>query len=277
MGGCCIGDCCVLDCGFCCVMDFCSDSCCVGHSPSTGCGEDSGGGRSLGHTSVSNDSVGNAKRINEELNQMKEEFENKAAALEQMLIDQINASMDKFIDELETMNNQKFSGRALNINIKAIREKRQDLSKEVVGFIGTRLYDRIVTTDPELAPMLKEKDDKKRNANVKKFCEKVLREAKNDLKTQIRITIEAQQQVVRDVLENRLTEINKSLEKSTEAYQEILSAVEKDNVEQERLKLQYMYEYDVYNVLADEMGKFDDIKVGVRSNGKKIKVREQGE
>ena len=175
------------------------------------------------------------------------------------------------------MNNQKFSGRALNINIKAIREKRQDLSKEVVGFIGMRLHDRIVTTDPELAPMLKEKDDKKRNANVKKFCEKVLPEAKNDLKTQIRITIEAQQQVVRDVLENRLTEINKSLEKSTEAYQEILSAVEKDNVEQERLKLQYMYEYDVYNVLADEMGKFDDIKVGVRSNGKKIKVREQGE
>ena len=82
---------------------------------------------------------------------------------------------------------------------------------------------------------------------------------------------------MRDVLENRLTEINKSLEKSTEAYQEILSAVEKDNVEQERLKLQYMYEYDVYNVLADEIGIFDDIKVGVRSNGKKIKVREQGE
>ena len=67
------------------------------------------------------------------------------------------------------------------------------------------------------------------------------------------------------------------MEASTKAYNELLAAVDKDSLEQERLKLQYMYEYDVYNVLADEIGIFDDIKVGVRSNGKKIKVREQGE
>ncbi|MBQ5585681.1 MAG: hypothetical protein IIU71_04765, partial [Selenomonadaceae bacterium] len=167
--------------------------------------------------------------------------------------------------------------RALNINVQAIRQKRQELSKEVVGFIGTRLHDRIVTTDPELAPMLKEKDDKKRNANVKKFCEKVLQEAKNDLKAQVRKTVQAQQDVVRKELESRLAEINNSLQKSTAAYNELLEANEKNDLEQERLKLQYMYEYDIYNVIGDKIGVFDDIKVGVRSNGKKIKVREQGE
>ena len=43
--GCCVGDCCVCYCGFCCIMDFSSgSSCCVGY------------------TSVSNDSVENAKK-----------------------------------------------------------------------------------------------------------------------------------------------------------------------------------------------------------------------
>ena len=259
MGGCCVGDCCIGNCGFCCVMDFGSSSCCVGY------------------TTVSNDSAAHTKKINEAFSKMKDEFENKGAAQEQTIIDQVNESMDTFIDELERMNNTKFSGRALNINVQAIRQKRQDLSKEVVGFIGTRLHDRIVTTYPELAPMLKEKDDKKRNANVKRFCEKVLQEAKNDLKAQVEKTVQAQQDVVRKELENRLAEINNSLQKSTAAYNELLEANEKNDLEQERLKLQYMYEYDIYNIIGDKIGVFDDIKVGVRSNGKKIKVREQGE
>lgn len=255
--GCCVGDCCIADCGFCCIMDFCSDSCCVGY------------------TSVSNDSAEHAKIINDSFDKMKKSFENKAAAQEQMIIDQINESMDKFIDELSEMNLQKFSGRALNININAIKEKREKLSYDVVGFIGERLHDRIVTTDPEIAPMLKEVDDKKRNANIKKFCEKVLQEAKNDLKKQIQKTVEAQQEVVHQELENRLKEINKSLEASTKAYNELLAAVDKDSLEQERLKLQYMYEYDIYSILADKMGVMDDeIKVGVRSNEKKNRVRE---
>lgn len=255
--GCCIGDCCIGNCGFCCIMDIFGDSCCVAH------------------TSVRNDSAAHAKIINDSFNNMKKSFENKAAVQEQMIIDQINKSMDKFIDELSELNLQKFSGRALNININAIKEKREKLSYDVVGFIGERLHDRIVTTDPEIAPMLKEADDKKRNANIKKFCEKVLQEAKNDLKIQIQKTVKAQQEVVHQELENRLKEINKSLEASTKAYNELLAAVDKDSLEQERLKLQYMYEYDIYSILADKMGVMDDeIKVGVRSNEKKNRVRE---
>ena len=104
-----------------------------------------------------------------------------------------------------------------------------------------------------------------------------MQEAKNDLKAQVRKTVQAQQDVVRKELESRLAEINNSLQKSTAAYNELLEANEKNDLEQERLKLQYMYEYDIYNVIGDKIGVFDDIKVGVRSNGKKIKVREQGE
>ena len=258
--GCCVGDCCVGYCGFCCIMDFSSgSSCCVGH------------------TSVSNDSVENAKKITEEFNKMKDEYENKAAVQERDLMDQLNATMDKFIDELVVMNKEKYSGRTLNINIEAIRKKREALSQEVVGFIGTRLHDRIVTTDPELAPILKEKDDKKRNANVKKFCEKVLKDAKSDLKTKIKDTVKEQELVVRKELENRLAEINNSLAQSTAAYNELLAATEKDVKEQERLKLQYMYEYDIYNVIDDQVGIFDDIKVGVHPKDNKIKVKQKKE
>lgn len=257
-GGCCIGDCCVLDCGFCCVFDFSSSGdCCVGY------------------TSSSNDSVDHAKKINEEFNQVKEDFERQGAAQEQAILDQINSSMDNFINELEKINHTKFSGRTLNINIDAIRQKRDELSKDVVGFIGDRLHDRIVTTDPELAPMLKEYDDDKRNKNVSKFCKKVLQEAKDDLKEQIRKTVKAQQDVVKKELENRLAEINNSLKQSTDAYNELVSAVQKDTKEQERLTLQYMYEYDIYKVLSDQLGIFDDIKVEAQHNRSSQRVTRQ--
>lgn len=241
-----------------------------------GCSED-GGGCCVGYTSSSNDSVDHAKKINEEFNALKDKYENRAAAQEQTIIMQINESMDDFIKELEKQNNTRYAGRALNLNIPAIRQKREDLSKDVVGFIGARLHDRIVTTDPELAPILKEKDDDKRNANIKKFCDKVLQEAKEDLKEQVKKTIAAQQEIVKGELQNRLAEIDNSLQEATTAYNDLVAAAEKDALEQERLKLKYMYEYDIYNVLSEKMGIFDDIKVEASNDKNSIKVKRQSE
>lgn len=242
--GCCIGDCgfcCVVDC---CVVDFCSNcsdsSCCVGY------------------ISQDNSSQEALKKITEELNNYKKKYEDKAAVTEYTIIEQINESMDSFIKELEGFNNTKYSGRSLNINITAIREKRQELNKRVVGFIGQRMHDRIVTTDSELAVILKEKDDTKRNQNFTEFCNKLINEAKEDLKEEIKETVNAQQDIVKKEINSRLEEINKSMETSKKEYEELVEVADKDIVEQERLQLKYMYQYDIYNVLAEKLGMQDD-------------------
>lgn len=245
---CCVGDCCVGNCGFCCVMDFCGDSCCVGY------------------TSTSNDSAEHARKINEEFNKLKEDYENQAAAQEQTIIDQINASMDMFIDSLERINGEKYSGRALNINIKKIREEREKLSKEVVGFIGNQLHDKIVMTDPKLAEILKEKDDEKRNKNTNEFCKKVLNDAKKELKKQIKKTVKAQQDVIHKELDSRLAEIDASMEKSLAAYNELVESANKGDYEKDRLVVQAMYQYDIYNLISEKIGIADD-DISVRKSG----------
>ena len=105
----------------------------------------------------------------------------------------------------------------------------------------------------------------------------MLKDAKSDLKIKIKDTVKEQELVVRKELKNRLAEINNSLAQSTAAYNELLAVTEKDIKEQERLKLQYMYEYDIYNVIDDQVGIFDDIKVGVHPKDNKIKVKQQKE
>ena len=255
--GCCVGDCCVCYCGFCCVMDFCSDSCCVGH------------------TTVSNDSVEHTKKINEELNELREKYEDDAAAIENNIINEINSSMVGFISELKDMNDTSFSGFTLSIDIQSIEKKREALKEEVVGVIGKRVRCRMVTTDAELAPILQERDDNKRNKNIDDFCKKVLNGAKKDLKEQIKITVAAQQDVVRKELENRLEEVNNGLAKKTKDYDEFLLAAERGELEKERQKLKSMYETGIYTYIENEIGVTKDIEVGVNSNKvKKVRQKE---
>lgn len=113
-GGCCVSNHPILD--F--LSDlFCSDSCCVGNS--------SGPSESEQH----------AKKVAEELAEMKEKSGKSSSEIEQKIMDNINSSMDSFLIEIDKINQQDFFGEKLNINTKVIREKNEQLNRQVVGCI----------------------------------------------------------------------------------------------------------------------------------------------
>lgn len=281
---CCIGDCCVMNCGFCCIGDFfsCKDcsNCCVGDTPappkapphpkapkesprniSPRSGTNSNSGSSdkpsprnspSGTGSSTSKTISHADKIANELAAMMKRKEKNAAEEEKRIIDDINSSMEKFISELEVINREKFNGRELNINIASIRHQNELLKKEVIGCIGDRLHDRLVLTDSELKVILQEQNDEKRRKNFEAFCNKIQKDAVNKLKVKIKEIVAEQQEIVHDEINNRLNEVKDSMQKSYETYQKIVESNDTEVLEETKIK--YMYQSDLCETIQRQIG-----------------------
>lgn len=214
---------------------FCSDSCCVGNS--------------LGPS----ESEKHAMKIAEELAEMKEKSEKSSTQTEQKIMDYINRSMDSFMIEIEKINQQDFFGEKLNINTKAIREKNEQLNKQVVGCISTVLNTRLVQTDKELSTILEERDEKKRKENFSAFVEKVKRQALSKLRTEIEKAVKAQSEMVSKEIKTRQKEVDARMEESIKELTEIMEVKEKSESELKKKQVEYMYQSALCDLLLAEV------------------------
>ncbi len=231
-GGCCVSNHPILD--F--LSDlFCSDSCCVGNS--------SGPSESEQH----------AKKVAEELAEMKEKSGKSSSEIEQKIMDNINCSMDSFLIEIDKINQQDFFGEKLNINTKVIREKNEQLNRQVVGCISSVLNTRLVQTDKELSTILEERDAKKRKANFEKFVEKIKKQAVNKLRIEIDKTVNAQSEVVSKEIKARQKEVDARMEESIRELTEIMEVKEKSESELKKKQVDYMYQSALCDLLLAEV------------------------
>lgn len=236
MGGCCVGNCCVMD-NF--VGDFFRDT----FGSGSGCGYHPGTSETEEH----------AKKIADELAQMKENIRKSSEKTEKGLIEYINKSMSSLLNELYEINNQLYGGKSLNINIKGIKQKNENLKKEVVGHIGDVMEERLVLTDKELSIILEERDDKKRAKNFDDFCQKIQKNSLKSLKSKIENTVKNQEEMISKEIQTRLDEVERSMKEATEAYTEILSIKEKDESNIEKAQIEYIYKYELCNIFLDQL------------------------
>lgn len=239
MGGCCVGDCCIMDNP---IGDFFRDI--FGGGSGGGCGYHPGPSETEAH----------AKKIADELAVMKENIRKSSEEKEKNIINYINKSMNDLIQLLENINKQKYGGKTLNINIKGIKEKNQDLVKEVVGHIGNIMEDRLVLTDKELSVILEERDDKKRERNFDSFCERIQGEALEGLSKKIESTVRKQEEMIAKEIKLRLEEVDKSMQEAMKAYTEILTMKEHDNSELEKIRIKHIYKNELTNIILDQLG-----------------------
>lgn len=231
-GGCCVSNHPIID--F--FSDlFCSDSCCVGHS--------AGPSKSAQH----------AKKVAEELAEMKTRSGESSSKIEKNAMDYINSTMESFMREIEKINKQSFFGEKLNINTKAIREKNEQLNKQVIGCISSVLNTRLVQTDKELSTILEEKDDKKRKENFNGFVDRVQKQAVSKLKTEIEKTVKAQSEVVSKEIKTRQKEIDKRMEETIRELTEIMEVKEKSDADLKNKQLGYMYQSALCELLLKEV------------------------
>lgn len=236
--------------GGCCAMD-----CCVGETiksfvRSIFC-SDSGGGCSY-HPGV-NETEAHAKKIANELADMKQKIGESSSKLENKIIEEINGSLKEFIDMVARLNLQEYGGKTLNINVEGIRENNEKLKKEVVGCISSVLNDRLVLTDSELSVILEERDDKKRASNFDKFVKKVQKVALDKLKVRIEKTVNKQTQMVNDEIKTRMNEVEKNMNDAFTAYNSILEMKTQDSMEIEKNKMNHIYKLGLYDLLSDEI------------------------
>ena len=238
MGGCCIGNCCVMNNA---VGNFFRDL--FGDS-SGGCGYHPGPSETESH----------AKKIADELAEMKEHIRKSSQKNEQNIINYINKSMEELFDMIEDLNGQKFGGKSLNINIDGIRESIESLKSEVIGYIGNVMDDRLVLTDRELSLILEERDDQKRKKNFDAFCKKIKGQALDGLIIVIKSTVQKQEKLIRKEIESRLNEVRKNLEIEEKAYTDILEIKNKDESAMAEKQIKLIYQYGILDILIDQLG-----------------------
>ncbi len=234
MGGCCVGDfCCV---GFCCIMDIFGggDGCCVGDAPGP------------------SESETHAKKIADELASMREVSSSDSKDQEQDLIDDINSSMNEFLEDIEELNKKKFDGESLRINVDLIKEKNEKLKLQVVGSISNELSRRLVMTDRELSAILAEKDDAKRKKNFDAFVQRVKKDSLRKLKENIEKTVAEQSKVVSDEINIRKKEVEQRLNENIKELSEIVEIKKKNSSELEKKQFEYMYQSALCSILLDE-------------------------
>lgn len=237
MGGCCIGNCCVMNNA---VGDFFRDI--------------FGGGGGCGYHPGPSETEAHAKKIADELAAMKENIRKASEKKEQDIINYINKSMTDLIKLLEDVNKKQFGGKSLNINIEGICDKNKKLQKEVVGYIGNKMDERLVLTDRELSVILEERDDKKRAKNFESFCTRVQNQALSGLSREIELTVHKQEQMLRKEIELRLNEVDQSMQAAIKSYTEIVETKEKNEIKMEETRIKYIYKYELAEILLDQLG-----------------------
>lgn len=228
--------------GGCCVMDnavgdffrdlFCSDS---------GCGYHPSQVKTASH----------AKKVADELAAMKTKMDESNKKSEQKILGYVEKSMEKLLKEVEEVNNKKFGGKELNIDIDGIKAKNNVLKNEVIGFMESSINNRLVMTDPELSVILNEENDKTRGKNFDDFCKRIRGEAIEKLADKISQTIKSQENMIENEIKSRLEEVDSMMKESEAAYLNMQNAkdIGEEEVAEERAK--NIYAYEVADILLE--------------------------
>lgn len=256
-GGCCIGDCCVANCGFCCIGDFFSSSgsgCCVGNCCVSDCGSDKSEEK---HREENHQAA-----IANELAKMRKRSDKDAKKQEEDIITDTNETMEEFIKWIQNdVNKRKIGGKTLSINIDKIRELNDDLRKKIVGFIGKRLADRLIQTDPEVSTILAEYDDAKRKKNFDAFYEDRKREAIRELIKEIETSVREQSDNIEREIQNRIKELNNSMTQETQALEELRKLKSQEDSRLAEKQVEYMYYADLCGIMFNEL-KLSSLNLG---------------
>ena len=250
-GGCCVGDCCVGDCGFCCIGDFFSSSsggCCVGD-----CGDTSRSSKTAEED--------HAALIANELAEMRTRSATEAAKEEGDIIDDVNETMKEFIKWIREINKQKIGGRSLNLNINQIEELNESLRKKIVGFIGKKLEDRLIMTDPEVSTILAERDVAKRKKNFDDFYVARKRDAIRTLIREIETSVREQSDSIEREIQDRIKELDNNMQQEARAFDDLRKMKIEQNSRLAEKQVEYMYYENLCDIMFDEL-KTSSLNVG---------------
>lgn len=234
--------------------------CCIMDNPISNFFSDlfSGSSGGCSYTPSANINVDHSTKIANELAKMKDNMRKETEDDERKLMEYIGRSMNSFLRELSQINENTYGGKKLNMNIAGIKAENTKLAESVRGHIGRVLDNRLDLKDRELSVILEERDDKKRKKNFKDFCQKVKKEALMSLKKQIEETVQKQNELVQSEIKQRLNEVEKNMSAMKAEYESLLSSRQAGEVKAEKIQVDHMYQYTLFDILQEQVRNEDD-------------------
>lgn len=212
------------------------------------------GGTSSSYSPQASATASHSKSNADMLAEMKAEVREKTEEKEKQILAFVNQSIDVLLKELKRVNGEEFGGKSLNINMEEIERKNDALRKEVIGFVGSYMDSHLVLSDHDMAEILKELDDKKRKKQFDAYYKKLQGEAIDELKRKVEKTVHEQEKLIRDVIQNRLVEVDKNMQAATDTYEEIRQMKEKQESEEiEKKQIMYCYQHDLAEILLGQL------------------------
>jgi len=150
------------------------------------------------------------KRINMILTEFSLNLEKKADEIEREAINESKVYFKELLNEL------KASKAETGVNISRIERTMSRIEREIKGNLKTYISKRISIDDIECLEILKLDAGYEKEKEMKKFSEKILQQGLNNLVKDIRKVIKEQNEIVTEVIEEKLEDIKFNLDKQIE-------------------------------------------------------------
>lgn len=196
-----------------------------------------------------------AKKVSDELAEMKEKQRERSQKAEDRIIDYVGKSMSDFINELDKINNMSYDGVVLNLNIKALKKKNDALINSIKGTLADYIDEKIIMTNNELSAILDERDDKKREKSFKAFCRKTQKNAVEMLKAKITKTIKDQEEMISKEIQSRISEVENSANEIQKNLNALQTSKKKNDSSHMTTIFEQMYISELCSILIDDIGR----------------------
>lgn len=197
--------------------------------------------------------VGNlseAVDFSNEISELKEKIREEYSDKEKEIMEMLSKGTNMLISELEKINKVKYGTKSLAINVDGIRQRCNELEKEVIGHIADECDKKFVITDPTIQKITKEYNAAKREKDFNEFANRVLCDAWASLKVKVDKTIKEQQDVIENEIKVRISEIDASMKEAESELNDILASKQK-NEDMASKQIDQMYKHDLFVILED--------------------------
>lgn len=196
------------------------------------------------------------EKVHNDIARMIAAKEKEALAIESDIIEAASSILMMFVFNLKKYSaNRIIGGKKLNINFEMLEQEHEKLKGRIEGHIGKVLREKLVPTNKDLQTILWNDDDAAREKAFSSYCSSVYDEAMESLKKELTKVIEEEKEMISKELNSRIKEASDSVNKSRIEYEKIMELDSADRSAVEEKQIGYMYKYEIYEFLKDELSK----------------------
>ena len=193
--------------------------------------------------------IAETKRINSILSEFSLNLSEQADELEEEVIESSGEYFNKLIEFIEKNNVE------IKINTSRLKSNKIKIEKEIRGSFKKHLSKRVSIDDPECLMILKMDAGETKKKRMKKFGDKVIKEAANNLCLDIKESLLEQGEYIEDSIKDKIDEKINIQSERKRALEEIEKSYSLGKGKIDGKKSELLYKISICNLLLDNITK----------------------